>query len=307
MDNGFLSGIGAGLLSGVESYGAARDRKLREQQALDQKELNRKTLLAQLAKSGLKEDQAGGLVRDASLMDPNDVIQMENRRLENQKLKNELDPASAANQLKQNEKSLDLDYKKSQIAKNNAEIDANKFKKTPAGLLQGLSGEQKGRLDNIVGAMNAVRDMDSALGKGTSTVSVIGDNDFTLSRNTFKEMIGRLQSGGAIGTQEAKDFMQLAPGTLDNESIRRQKLSKLNQLLSQRFKTFGFDENFLNQAGITITPVSEDGLLSKQEKKVANSTTRPNENSGLLTTADITAEQAAAELERRKSAQQKAR
>ena len=72
-----------------------------------------------------------------------------------------------------------------------------------------LSGENRKRFDNIRMGINAINDIQSALDSGTRKFSLKGDNKFTASRRLFTEAIGRMQSGGAINSEEAKSFKGL--------------------------------------------------------------------------------------------------
>ncbi len=127
-------------------------------------------------------------------------------------------------------------------AKRKAQADAEKaaFDKTPDGRIAKLTGDKVKRFDEAKMGFDAVNKMASALDAGDNTFSLIGDNDYTMNANLFKEAIGRMQSGGAIGTKEAKEFLALAPGAMDSPEIQRAKLLKLQSEFGSRIQSLGF-------------------------------------------------------------------
>jgi hypothetical protein len=124
--------------------------------------------------------------------------------------------------------------------------------------IKALSADQRGRFDNSTMALRSVKSMaDALLNKNQNTFSILGDNDYTLSRTQWEEAIGRMQSGGAINDDEAKRFRAMAPGPTDSAEIQRKKLAEMETLMSQRIQNLGFDTN------------EAMGRLSETEKKVA--------------------------------------
>lgn len=126
------------------------------------------------------------------------------------------------------------------------ELDANMKKANPSLMsteekLRGLGTEGKARYDNASMGLASVQDMKGALNSGDSTFQVLGDNDFTLARRNFEEAIGRMQSGGAISTQEESRFKSMAPGLMDSPEIRAKKLAELESEMGNRLKTLGFE------------------------------------------------------------------
>ncbi len=117
------------------------------------------------------------------------------------------------------------------------------LKKTDAGKLQNLNSSDKQRYDNVIMANRSLQQMAEALNKGDSRYSLIGDNDFTAALGRYKEAVGRMQSGGAIGTKEAQQFIDMARSLGDNTERTQSKLNELNTIMRDRFKTLGFDPN----------------------------------------------------------------
>lgn len=114
------------------------------------------------------------------------------------------------------------------------------FDKTTEGKIQKLGADAKKRYDDNIMAAEAVNGMAAALDKGNNTFSVFGQNDFTRNRAKFKEAFGRMQSGGAIGIPEGKDFEDFAPSLTDTKEQAREKLLDFQRILSGRSKTLGF-------------------------------------------------------------------
>jgi len=100
-----------------------------------------------------------------------------------------------------------------------------------------MSGEQKKRFDQTVGARNAVSDlagayselgitgkesMLEAVGKRSQMANVPfrGDTPYTQALTRFEEYLGRLQSGGMIGSEEAARFRKMVPTSYDVSTSR---------------------------------------------------------------------------------------
>ena len=129
-------------------------------------------------------------------------------------------------------------------------LEAEKRKRTPKGKLEAMSGDQKGRFDNVTMAIDALTGMESALKAGDNTFSLVGDNDFTRNETKWEEAIGRMQSGGAIGVEEAERFRRMIPGVRDSADVQAKKLADMRVLMEQRFGTFGFDKSQASELGL---------------------------------------------------------
>ncbi len=88
--------------------------------------------------------------------------------------------------------------------------------------------------------LNAVQEMTEALKGGSNTFSLVGDNDFTLARRNFEEALGRMQSGGAINSEEASRFAKMAPGPMDSAEMQAKKLNGLAAEMALRLQNLGF-------------------------------------------------------------------
>jgi len=145
---------------------------------------------------------------------------------------------------KSGDQALASELKASRLAQMNREAkeaaDKLAFDKTLEGRKAKLSAETKGRFDNARMALGAVQAMDDSLAAGDNTFSLVGDNDYTMSRAQFEEALGRMQSGGAITKDEEIKFKKMAPGATDSQEIQRKKLARLQSEMAQRLETLGF-------------------------------------------------------------------
>ena len=83
-----------------------------------------------------------------------------------------------------------------------------------------------------------------------------------MARSHFEENLGRMQSGGAITSDEEDRFKKMAPTVQDSTKMQIQKLKKLKEVMSARLQT---------ALGKYTPPkkdvkVKEPGTLSKSEE-----------------------------------------
>lgn len=106
-----------------------------------------------------------------------------------------------------------------------------------------LTGTDKIRYDNILMVQKAIDGMDKALGAGQNTFTIKGDNDFTLNSKYAVEAIGRMQSGGVIGVEEAQMFKEMLPTKWDSQEMQAKKLDDLRYAMNSRLQTLGVAED----------------------------------------------------------------
>ena len=131
-----------------------------------------------------------------------------------------------------------------------------------------LGTEEAKTLFNIATAYNAITDLQDAVNKNVNKFSLYGDNEYTESAGRFKQGIGRLLSGGAIGEEEAADFLNLIPTTRDNDEITKRKLKKMEQDLTYKFKTLGFNK---------------EDILYPDNEKIIEDSTQTQQNTKIVT------------------------
>jgi polyhydroxyalkanoate synthesis regulator phasin len=138
-----------------------------------------------------------------------------------------------------------------------------------------LGVEEAKTLFNISTAYNAIQDLKDAVKKNVNKYSIIGDNEYTESANRFKEGIGRLLSGGAIGDEEGKNFLNLIPTIRDSDETAKRKLEKMDQDLTFKYKTLGYNKEdvLYDKSNELITNINPD------EKKEAIKWANENINS----------------------------
>lgn len=111
-----------------------------------------------------------------------------------------------------------------------------------------LSQDERALLNNSALAYKALFDMEKAIKEGKSRSTILGDNEYTYAANRFVEGIGRMQSGGAIGPEEAENFKRLIPGRFDNEKLSKQKIQDMKAELEARLKSINFDPKEILQS-----------------------------------------------------------
>lgn len=104
-----------------------------------------------------------------------------------------------------------------------------------------LSGEQLKRFDSAAMGLEAVVEMQKALQGGSNTFSLVGDNPYTMASSRFEEALGRMQSGGAITSDEVAKFRKMAPTFTDSTEIQRAKMDNLIAEMAGRVQNLGFD------------------------------------------------------------------
>lgn len=166
---------------------------------------------------------------------------------------------SLAEQSFQNQRmKQDLDFKRKEMKLREEEFDLKKNEKLLAqtGDVQAkfgkMSAEQVKQTNSEIMAMKAAKDMDSALKAGHNTFSPVGDNPFTIAAREWAEGLGRLQSGGAINAEEEKRFREMAPTVWDSTKIQREKLRRMQEMMAQRLKSRGFQDEQVAE----LTPIA---------------------------------------------------
>lgn len=124
-----------------------------------------------------------------------------------------------------------------------------------------LSGTDKQRFDNARMAYDAVQGLKSALSGGSNTFSLVGDNPYTMASTQFEEGIGRMQSGGAITSDEAKRFKAMLPSAMDSSEIQMKKLAAVEKEMGSRLQTLGFSPDEI--PGMNVAAMPNLGTKSK--------------------------------------------
>jgi hypothetical protein len=129
-----------------------------------------------------------------------------------------------------------------------------------------LSQDERQLLNNSALAYKAIFDMEDAIKRGVSKTSILGDNDYTYAANRFVEGIGRMQSGGAIGPEEAENFKKLIPGRFDKEKTAKDKIKDMKAELEARLKSINFDpKEVLKSRTYTVDEISPNKVKFSEE------------------------------------------
>lgn len=135
--------------------------------------------------------------------------------------------------------------------------------------LEGLGGEERKRLDSALMGSEAVDAMEKALNQGTNTFSVIGDNDFTMAAGHWEDAIGRMQSGGAINSEEAERFRGWAPTFTDSAEIQQKKIQWMKEEMKSRIENLGFESEGFQKKSEPF-PGRNQGAISPQDQEAAD-------------------------------------
>lgn len=104
-----------------------------------------------------------------------------------------------------------------------------------------LNSSEEQRLDYLKMGTRAMNDLKTAWKNGDNTLSLVGDNNFTLAANQAAEAFGRMQSGGAINKDEEKRFLAMLPRMTDSKEIQERKIEKMNDIFNERYQTLGLE------------------------------------------------------------------
>jgi len=173
------------------------------------------------------------------MMDPKKITESE-ADFSRQKRLREMDNNFSAQQNDLNRKNQFALQNADQQRKIGEEQKQLAMKNDPQERLKGLNASDKVRFDNAVMVLKGLDDMGSALDKGRDTFSLVGDNDYTAAARRATEGYGRMQSGGAINTQEEERFNKTLPGMLDSRGMQRDKILNQRNEMIGRLNTLGF-------------------------------------------------------------------
>jgi len=200
---------------------------------------------------------------------------------------------------------LDSEYKRSQIAKNNntavnppmtyeqkldlkmrKDQEAKAIEKqSPEYKLERLGAEGGSKVGALASGLQALDQMVKASSDGygpeyiNANTSLIGglvsDTPYSEGERMVSEVIGRLQSGGAIQGDEKKTFIALGPRPGDDGPTRERKLAQQKDFLNNKLTAFGISDKDLSALNFKTTsdyvprnpPVSTKGNVPKVNEK----------------------------------------
>lgn len=153
--------------------------------------------------------------------------------------------------------------------------------KTGVSRLSKMSAEGQNKIGAIASGLKALDDMGASLKQGYGPEYVnantplignfISDTPFTQAQRVVSEVVGRLQSGGAIGTQELKNFNDMGPRAGDSPKIAAKKLEDQKSFLNNKLAAFGIKKDELQNAGFDIGTSQQNAInVSNNNTSVIN-------------------------------------
>jgi hypothetical protein len=143
----------------------------------------------------------------------------------------------------------------------------------PGYKLSKMGAEAQGKVGAIAEGLAAVSQMGEATEKGygprlvTPRTPLIGafvsDDPYSSAQKTLTEVVGRLQSGGAIGAQELETFDSMAPRRGDRPEEKARKLEQQKRFLVNKLTAFGMKEEDLSKMGFQLYPTRN---IEKKER-----------------------------------------
>lgn len=147
---------------------------------------------------------------------------------------------------------------------NEAKIAEEERKRAdPRFRLEKLGGEAQGKVGAIASGLQAIDQMGKAFDAGQTmdyidantpfVGALMSDTDVTAAERTMSEVVGRLQSGGAIGVVEAKTFQDMGPRRGDSKEEKLKKLNAQRDFLSNKLAGFQLKPEELPGLGFKTT------------------------------------------------------
>jgi hypothetical protein len=169
----------------------------------------------------------------------------------------EKDKADLENMIKRKE----LGIKEGHLALEREKLYEGANVKDPVKRLAKSNAEVKGKVGGIASALDALDQMEVAIkaGEGPQLINArtpfagrfVSDTKFTQNANVLNEVVGRLQSGGAITKDELDSFERMGPRWSDSEEIKRSKLAQQRAFLGNKLAAFGFQPEELPKIGLS--------------------------------------------------------
>lgn len=128
--------------------------------------------------------------------------------------------------------------------------------------LSKMGAEAANKVGSIASGMQALSGVENAIGAGFKPQyvdantpfigGVISDTDLTTNQRILSEVVGRLQSGGAINKEEEKRFMAMGPRPGDSVADANKKIQQQKDFLANKLTAFGFKTEDLPVLGFKV-------------------------------------------------------
>ena len=172
------------------------------------------------------------------------------------------------------EQKIDLRIKKEVEAKNTE-------RQNPAYKLEKLGAEGRGKVGAIASGFQALDQMIKAQSDNYGPQHVdsntpgigrlISDNPYSEGERLLGEVVGRLQSGGAIGETEVKTFKALGPKPGDDAESVKRKLAQQKDFLQNKLTAFSLTNDDMKSLGFEMNSkyVPKNGVNMDEIKKAS--------------------------------------
>jgi len=164
-------------------------------------------------------------------------------------------------------KAIDRQYKQSQIAENYSKAQKLKNDSAVANnptqkALKEAGAEGRKSIGGIAEGLKSLQQMEFAVKNGDGPTmlnsstpfvgNLISDTPYTSAERVLVDVVGRLQSGGAINSDEGASFKAMGPRPNDTPEVKMQKLASQKSFLLNKLKANGLDESQLREGGFNV-------------------------------------------------------
>ena len=187
--------------------------------------------------------------------------ELENQAFDRRLKEQQLAASQAEMKRKGDESQRDFELKKEELAIKRAQA-SGEVAPSPEKRLAKMGAEGQGKVASVASGLRALEEMKGAMGKGfgpryvNPNTAILGaftsDDPFSKSQRVLSEVVGRLQSGGAIGEKELESFNAMGPRPSDSPEIAKAKLDDQRRFLTDKLAGFGFKESELAGLGFNI-------------------------------------------------------
>ena len=144
-----------------------------------------------------------------------------------------------------------------------AQSEATALNTNPAAAkLAKMSGDTQGKVGAIASGLRALGGLTTSINNGVgpqqidANTPLIGrfktDNSFTQNQRILTEVVGRLQSGGAIQETELNSFNAMGPRPGDSKEQQIKKLEDQTVFLKNKLTAFGLRDGDLKELGFDV-------------------------------------------------------
>lgn len=266
-----IAKIAQGFGQGIQNFQQGQDRKrtqglqdeaLRRQQALDAQNTENN------AEDRAMKREAFGISQDLQKLKLEQAGLPFNQTDEFKKLE-------AVESMKAKHKAPTMSYedKLNMKAQKDAETKAAE-RQDPVYKLEKLGAEGRSKVGALSSGFQALDQMEKAMKNGHGPQHIdantplagrlISDNPYSEGERVLTEVVGRLQSGGAMGENEVKTFKALGPKAGDDSASKNRKLLQQKDFLQNKLTAFGLNNDDMKKLGFeTSSKYGQDSVNTK--------------------------------------------